>query len=100
MTWKIWRRVRRASQLLFFAFAVLLLFTALRGLPELPLADVFFRFNPLSALASMVAARAWIPRLGLALVTVGVTLLLGRVWCGWICPMGTLVDWLRIPSAK
>ena len=26
----------------------------------------------------------------LALVVLGLTLLLGRVFCGWICPLGTI----------
>jgi MauM/NapG family ferredoxin protein len=99
MTWTFARRVRQASQIFFFTLAIFLAFTALRGRFALPLADIFFRFNPLSALASMLAARAWIPRLALALITVVITLLLGRVWCGWICPMGTLVDWVHFSSA-
>jgi polyferredoxin len=43
----------------------------------------------------MIAGRAWIPRLGLALTTVVLTVVLGRVWCGWICPMGTVLEWIR-----
>jgi hypothetical protein len=45
MNWKVWRRVRQGSQILFFAFAVLLLFAGLRGRFAFPLADIFFRFN-------------------------------------------------------
>jgi polyferredoxin len=100
VNWKVWRRVRQGSQILFFAFAVLLLFAGLQGRFAFPLADIFFRFNPLSALAGMISAREWIPRLGLALVTVVVTILLGRVWCGWICPMGSLVEWVHFKSAR
>jgi ferredoxin len=48
----------------------------------------------------MIAGRAWIPRLGLALITVVATLLLGRVWCGWICPLGTVLEWIRFPRAR
>ena len=28
------------------------------------------------------------------------TLVLGRVWCGWICPLGTLLGWLRFRPAR
>lgn len=100
MSWKGWQRVRQGAQVLFFAFAVFLLFAGLRGRVAFPLADVFFRFNPLSALAGMLAAREWIPRLALALVTVVATLLLGRVWCGWVCPLGSLTEWVRFKGAS
>lgn len=48
----------------------------------------------------MLAGRTWIPQLGWALITVGLTVLLGRVWCGWLCPLGTLLEWVHFPSAQ
>lgn len=96
----VWaRRARVLSQVFFLLLALALLFAGLSGRPLFALADGFFRLNPLSALTSMLAARAWIPRLAPALFVVALTLLLGRVWCGWICPMGTLLEWVRIPGA-
>ena len=64
-----------------------------------PYADLFFRFDPLAAFGTMLAARAWLPHLALALVTLGLTLMVGRIWCGWICPMGTLLGWFRFRIA-
>jgi MauM/NapG family ferredoxin protein len=95
--WPRLRRVRQAVQILAFALYVYLLFAALQRRVAFPLADFFFRLDPLAALAALLADRAWIPRLALALITVVLTLLLGRVWCGWICPLGTLLEWTRIP---
>ncbi len=92
--WQIGRWLRQISQALFFLLFVYLLFAALQRREAFPLADLFFRFDPLSALGAMLASREWLPRLALAWATVGITLLLGRVWCGWICPLGTLLDWL------
>ncbi|MCJ7736576.1 MAG: 4Fe-4S binding protein, partial [Anaerolineae bacterium] len=63
-----------------------------------PLADLFFRLDPLNASAAMLASRSWIPRLAPALATLVLTLIVGRVWCGWICPLGTLLDWVRFPA--
>jgi len=93
------RRVRQGTQILVLALFVYLLFEAYQGRVAHPWTDLFFRLNPLAALSAMLAARAWIPRLGLALITVALTLVLGRVWCGWICPLGTVLEWVRFRRA-
>jgi MauM/NapG family ferredoxin protein len=40
----------------------------------------------------MAASRAFIPKLSWVLVVIGLALLFGRVFCGYICPMGTTID--------
>jgi polyferredoxin/Pyruvate/2-oxoacid:ferredoxin oxidoreductase delta subunit len=97
--WSHLRRFRQVIQILALALYVFLLFAALQQRGVFPLADIFFRFDPLAALAAMLASRSWIPRLALALVTLGLTLIFGRVWCGWLCPLGTLLEWVRFPGA-
>ncbi len=87
-----WKWLRRASQLAFFAAAcVLVVVTAYPldgGLPY----DVIPRFSPLLAITTMVASRAVIAAFWPALAVVALTLLLGRAFCGWVCPLGTLFD--------
>jgi len=100
LTWPRLRRFRQAVQVLALALYVYLLFAALQRRAAFPLADLFFRLDPLAALSAMLASRAWIPRLALSLLTIGLTLALGRVWCGWLCPLGTLLEWVRFRSAR
>ncbi|HWQ46615.1 MAG TPA: 4Fe-4S dicluster domain-containing protein [Longilinea sp.] len=86
------RRIRRAVQvialLLFFG---LFIFVTYRT-PIPGVSDIFYRFDPLTAITAMLAGRVFLTGLALSAITVIVTLLFGRVWCGWICPMGTTLD--------
>jgi polyferredoxin/formate hydrogenlyase subunit 6/NADH:ubiquinone oxidoreductase subunit I len=100
MSWHAWRRVRQAVQIISFVFFIYLIFSVVEKRSAPTLANIFFRFDPLSATASMLASRAWIPKLGLALVTVGLTILIGRAWCGWICPLGSLLEWVSFKKAR
>lgn len=63
-------------------------------------ANMFFFLDPLAAITSSLAARAFIPSMIMASLTIIATLIWGRVWCGWVCPLGTLLDWIRFPGAK
>ena len=47
---------------------------------------------PCASVGAMVAARSLIARLWPLLLVVGSTLLLGRVFCGYFCPLGTMLD--------
>jgi MauM/NapG family ferredoxin protein len=99
-SWSFWRGLRRLSQLLCLAAFFGLLLAPTRSGSPWPLADLFFRLDPLAALAGTLASRSWQARLGLALVTLLLTLLVGRAWCGWICPLGTLLEWTRFASVR
>ncbi|MBN1873606.1 MAG: 4Fe-4S binding protein [Anaerolineae bacterium] len=89
-----WRRLRQLAQVLAFLLFLYLFIYATFLNPQRTWADLFYRLDPLVALTSMLAGRVWIAGLGLAGVTVLVTLVFGRVWCGWFCPLGTVLEWL------
>jgi MauM/NapG family ferredoxin protein len=91
-------RFQRLLQIPLFALFVFLLWLAAYPLPDWPEVDLFLRLDPLISLGSMAAARAFIPRVAWALIIVGLALLLGRVFCGYICPLGATIDfadWVR-----
>lgn len=86
------RWVRAAVQGLAFAlFLTLFVLSAVRSFPGGPL-RLFFMLDPLTGLATSLSARALVPGALVGLLTVGLTLALGRVWCGWLCPLGSTLD--------
>jgi len=90
--WRVLRRLRQATQYLVLGlFVYLFIRTTREGGSPIPV-DLFARLDPLLALNSMLAARTAIPSFAPALITVLATLALGRIWCGWICPLGTVLD--------
>ena len=86
------RRFRRWVQLAAFLLFLYLLLWAGR-LPFLR-ADLFFLADPLTGLANTLAARHIVaPILIGGVLAFAFALVLGRAWCGWLCPMGTILDW-------
>jgi polyferredoxin len=100
MTWKRWRRVRQAVQWIALAFYIYLLFAAMQRRAVFPLASLFFRLDPLIASQAMLASRNWLVQMLPAAFILALTLVFGRVWCGWLCPMGTILDAIRLKKAN
>lgn len=95
-----WRTLRRVSQIVFLSvFIWLLLATFYHGIVEesesvadsIPYpVSIFLQFDPLAALATLLATGTLYENLLWSLALIVATIFLGRVFCGWVCPMGTL----------
>jgi polyferredoxin len=93
--------VRRIAQIFFFGlFAWFCVVTTvgdrwwqLRGWPV----NWLLQLDPLVALGTLLTTKTVYAGLLWALATVGLTILLGRFFCGWVCPFGALhqfIGWL------
>ncbi|MEK7448653.1 MAG: 4Fe-4S binding protein [Planctomycetota bacterium] len=81
--------LRRLSQIIFIGLFIYFLLLTVD--PHSPV-NVFFITNPLLALTTILAGRTLVILLGASLIIILSALLLGRVFCGWVCPLGTILD--------
>jgi MauM/NapG family ferredoxin protein len=77
----------------------LVLFTVLFALanyrlPDWLPADVYLRLDPLLGLSAILAGRAWVDRALWGLVLLVATILAGRFFCSYVCPLGAILDFL------
>jgi MauM/NapG family ferredoxin protein len=84
----------RISQLIFLAvFIVLFVNTEYRGKDEISAAiNSFFRANPLVAISYILSTKTITMLIFPGILMLIFSLLLGRFFCGWICPLGTTID--------
>jgi polyferredoxin len=96
-------KLRLYSQIAFFClFLFLLLHTEYKGSltnssSEIRLpypVGMFFRLDPLIAISNALASHALYKGLLWSLVILIPTLFLGRFFCGWICPLGSIHHFL------
>ncbi len=94
-----WRALRWAVQFLFLGLFVALFALARYGVAP-GAQNLFLRFDPLALLVTSIAGRSVVTLLLPALVLVGLTLVLGRFFCGHVCPLGTAVDFFDAATRR
>ncbi|MCJ7674679.1 MAG: 4Fe-4S binding protein, partial [Sedimentisphaerales bacterium] len=85
---------RRISQVFFFSLFVWFCIVATVGsklwqLRSWPI-DWFFQLDPLVAVGTVLTTHTLYRPLLWALLTVALTIIFGRFFCGWVCPFGSL----------
>ena len=84
----------RVSQLIFLViFVILFIGTEYRGKDEISVAiNSFFRADPLVTISYILAVKTMTILLIPGIMMILATAILGRFFCGWICPLGTIID--------
>ena len=85
-------RFQRVTQAISSALFIGLLLAAAYPLWEGLPVDLFLRLDPLISVGTMLAAGSFILKLIPGLLVVGSAFIVGRAFCGHICPMGTTID--------
>ncbi|MBM4466474.1 MAG: 4Fe-4S dicluster domain-containing protein [Chloroflexi bacterium] len=94
------RVLRKSSQLLFLALFGYLLIRTRSPLPSTLAVDLFLRTDPLLGLVSMISSRTLVIKALPALLLLSSTVILGRFFCGWICPLGSIHFKLQTSTFK
>jgi polyferredoxin len=83
---------RRCSQVFFLGLFVYILWSTTYPLQGRFSPQVLFKIDPLIMIFTALAERRVIAGILFSLGMLALTLVLGRFFCGWMCPLGTLVD--------
>jgi len=93
-----WITARKTVQYIFLAlFLVLLIWARREAAPEL-LSNLPMLLDPLLQISYLLASRTFLLVSSLALIVIILSLVFGRVWCGWVCPLGTVLDIFSLKS--
>ncbi|MCX5874372.1 MAG: 4Fe-4S binding protein, partial [Deltaproteobacteria bacterium] len=88
-------RSQRLIQILSFgAFSFLLAWAVYPETLDLPL-DAFLKLDPVIALTTLLASREFRTGFLISALVVASGLMIGRAFCGYVCPMGTIIDVLQ-----
>ncbi|MFP4521309.1 MAG: 4Fe-4S binding protein [Fibrobacterota bacterium] len=90
------RKYTRIFQILFFSVFVFLIGLSFYPNHEsLPL-NIFLKLDPLFFITASLASRELVLPLSVSLGLIVITVFLGRVFCGMMCPLGAYLDFMSI----
>lgn len=85
---------RRISQFFFFFFFVFVLWSTTYPLTGPVKADVLFQLDPLLIFAASLSQRSVLAGFAFSVIMVILAFVMGRFFCGWVCPLGAVIDFV------
>ncbi|PIV39079.1 MAG: hypothetical protein COS29_04455 [Candidatus Omnitrophica bacterium CG02_land_8_20_14_3_00__42_8] len=82
---------RRFSQVFFLSLFIYILWSTGRTAS-------LFKIDPLIAILTSISERVIIPGIIFSIAMLPLTFIFGRFFCGWVCPMGSIIDGLGIKA--
>jgi polyferredoxin len=96
--------IRRGVQVLFLILFLVILIRTVSPVETWLPPDFLLRLDPLAAISTAISARdagMLLAKFLPAFILLALTVALGRVFCGWVCPLGTTIDiWERIARGR
>ena len=86
------RLLRRLVQIAFLLFFYWLLINTTYPVGGFVPVDLFLKVSPLNGIMSAIAGKSFYPGFWICLIIVALTIVIGRFFCGWVCPFGTTID--------
>ena len=84
--------VRRLSQLCFLGLFIYILWSTTYPLKGILPSGIFFKFDPLIMILTSISERLLLSGIIFSILMLGLTAIWGRFFCGWVCPLGTVID--------
>ncbi|MDD5422429.1 MAG: 4Fe-4S binding protein [Candidatus Omnitrophota bacterium] len=84
--------LRRISQAAFLTLFIYILWSTTYPLKAAVSPSAFFRIDPLVIITTSVSERVLLPGLAASFAMLVLTLVFGRFFCGWVCPLGAAID--------
>ncbi len=95
-----WITARKAVQYSALIFFIGLILMTVEGTWTATTLDTILRLDPLLMLGHAIASRTFLVTSLFGLILVVLALLFGRAWCGWLCPLGTILDLVPLGSKR